>query len=176
MALPIRKKAQIKTERLILKPYSEQDIGTLIDLLTNPEITSTFMVPEMESRSCAEELVKKLIAFSQPDDAKHLEYGIYLSEKLIGFINDCGVEGDEIEIGYVIHPQYQGRGYATEAVQAVITELRKMGFRKVTAGYFSENTASLRVMEKCGMQKTTMTDEEDYRGKRHICKYCEVYL
>ena len=104
MALPIRKKAQIKTERLILKPYSELDIGALIDLLTNPEVTSTFMVPEMESRSCAEELVKKLIVFSQPDDAKHLEYGIYMSEKLIGFINDCGVEGDEIEIGYVIHP------------------------------------------------------------------------
>ena len=176
MALPIRKKAQIKTERLILKPYSEQDIGALIDLLTNPEVTSTFMVPEMESRSCAEELVKKLIVFSQPDDAKHLEYGIYMSEKLIGFINDCGVEGDEIEIGYVIHPQYQGHGYATEAVHAVITELCEMGFRKVTAGYFSENTASLRVMEKCGMQKTTMTDEEDYRGKLHICKYCEIYL
>lgn len=96
-------KKQIKTERLILKPYSEQDIDTLIDLLTNPEITSTFMVPEMGFRSRAEELVRKLI----------------------GFINDCGVEDDEIEIGYVIH---QGHGYATEAVHAIITELREMGF------------------------------------------------
>lgn len=174
MALPIKKKAQIKTERLILKPYSEQDIDTFIDLLTNPEITSTFMVPELESRSRAEELVRKLIVFSQPDDTKHLEYGIYLNGKMIGFVNDCENEDDEIEIGYVIHPQYQGRGYATEAVHAVIAELREMGFRKVTAGYFSENTASLRVMEKCGMQKTTITDEEDYRGKRHICKYCEI--
>lgn len=93
---------------------------------------------------------------------------------MIGFVNDCEIGDDEIEIGYVIHPQYQGRGYATEAVHAVIAELREMGFRKVTAGYFSENTASLRVMEKCGMQKTTITDEEDYRGKRHICKYCEI--
>ena len=66
MALPIKKKTQIKTERLILKPYSGQDIGALIELLTNPEVTSTFMVPEMESRSCAEELVRKLIIFSQP--------------------------------------------------------------------------------------------------------------
>ena len=171
-----QEKTQIKTERLILKPYSEQDIDTLIDLLTNPEVTSTFMVPETESRSCAEELVRKLIVFSRPDDTKHLEYGIYLNEKLIGFINDCGIEDDEIEIGYVIHPQYQGHGYATEAVHAVITELREMGFRKVTAGYFSENTASLRVKEKCGMQKTAITDEEDYRGKRHICKYCEICL
>ena len=154
-----QEKTQIKTERLILKPYSEQDIDTLT-----------------ESRSCAEELVRKLIVFSRPDDTKHLEYGIYLNEKLIGFINDCGIEDDEIEIGYVIHPQYQGHGYATEAVHAVITELREIGFRKVTAGYFSENTASLRVMEKCGMQKTAITDEEDYRGKRHICKYCEICL
>lgn len=174
MALPIKKKAQIKTERLILKPYSEHDIDTFIDLLTNPEITSTFMVPEMGSRSCAEELVKKLIGFSQPDDTKHLEYGIYLGEKMIGFVNDCGVEEDEIEIGYVIHPQYQGHGYATEAVHTVLAELREMGFRKVTAGYFAENTASLRVMEKCGMQRTTITEEEDYRGKRHLCRYCEI--
>ena len=176
MALPIKKKREIKTGRLILRPYSERDIRSLIDLLTNPEVTSTFMVPEMESRSCAEELVRKLIVFSQPDDTKHLEYGIYLNEKLIGFINDCGVENDEIEIGYVIHPQYQGHGYATEAVHTVIAELREMGFRKVTAGYFSENTASLRVMEKCGMQMTTITDEEDYRGRHHICRYCEIYL
>ena len=176
MTLPIKKKREIKAERLTLRPYSERDISSLIDLLTNPEVTSTFMVPEMESRSCAEELVRKLIVFSQPDDTKHLEYGIYLSEKLIGFINDCGAEDDEIEIGYVIHPQYQGHGYATEAVHTVIAELREMGFRKVTAGYFSENTASLRVMEKCGMQKTTITDEEDYRGRHHICRYCEIYL
>ena len=176
MTLPIKKKREIKAERLILRPYSERDISSLVDLLTNPEVTNTFMVPEMESRSRAKELVRKLIVFSQPDDTKHLEYGIYLGEKLIGFVNDCGAEDDEIEIGYVIHPQYQGHGYATEAVHTVIAELREMGFRKVTAGYFSENTASLRVMEKCGMQKTMITDEEDYRGRHHICRYCEIHL
>lgn len=176
MELPIKKKPQIKTERLILRPYSEQDVDFLVDLLTNPEVTSTFMVPEMASRSRAEELARKLIGFSQPGDTKHLEYGIYLNDKMIGFVNDCGIEDDEIEIGYVIHPQYQGHGYATEAVHAIIAELRKMGFRKVTAGYFSENTTSLRVMEKCGMQKTAITEEEDYRGLRHICRYCEICL
>lgn len=176
MELPIKKKPQIKTERLILRPYSEQDVDFLVDLLTNPEVTSTFMVPEMASRSRAEELARKLIGFSQPSDTKHLEYGIYLNDKMIGFVNDCGIEDDEIEIGYVIHPQYQGHGYAAEAVHAIIAELRKMGFRKVTAGYFSENTASLRVMEKCGMQKTAITEEEDYRGQRHICRYCEICL
>ena len=91
MALPIKKKAKIQTERLNLKPYSEQDIDSLIDLLTNPEITSTFMVPKMESRSCEEELVRKLIAFSQAEDTENLEYGVYLGESIIVFVNDCGI-------------------------------------------------------------------------------------
>lgn len=174
MARPIKKKAMIQTERLTLKPYSAQDADELLDILTMPEVTDTFMVPEMESRRCLEELVQKLISFSQVEDDKHLEYGIYLNGKIIGFINDCGIEDDEIEIGYVVHPRYQGRGYATEAVYAVITELREMGFRKITAGYFAENTASLRVMEKCGMRQTNETEEEEYHGRKHICKYCEL--
>ena len=56
-------------------------------------------------------------------------------EKSSIFINDCGIKGEEIEIGYVIHPDHQGHGYATEAVRAIICELREMGFRKVIAGY-----------------------------------------
>lgn len=173
MERPVRKKAEIKTERLTLKPYSEQDIEGMVELLTDPEITSTFMVPDMESRSQTEELAKRLIAFSQIEDTKHLEYGIYLNGKLIGFVNDCGIDADEIEIGYVIHPKYQGKGYATEAVCAALEELREMGFRKVTAGYFLENAASLRVMEKCGMKKTDRMDDVEYRGERHACGYCE---
>ena len=51
----------------------------------------------------------------------------------------------------MIHPDYQGCGYATEAVGAVLRELREMGFRKVIAGFFSENSARRRVMEKCGI-------------------------
>lgn len=174
MVRPIQKKAMIQTERLILKPFSEQNADELMDLLTAPEVTSTFMVPEMESRQDLEKLAQTLISFSQMDDDKHLEYGIYLNGQFIGFVNDCGIKDDEIEIGYVVHPHCQGQGYATEAVRAVITELREMGFRKIIAGYFSENTASLRVMQKCGMQQTDQTAVEEYRGRKHICKYCEL--
>lgn len=105
------------------------------------------MVPEFKNTDEAAALARKLVSFSSPDDTRHLEYGIYLNGCLIGFIIDCGAEGNEIEIGYVIHPDYQGRGYATEAVKAVIGELRDMGFGEVTAGFFAGNTASRRVME-----------------------------
>lgn len=46
MALPIKKKALIEAERLIIKPYSLEDVDGLVNLLMNllmnPEITKTF--------------------------------------------------------------------------------------------------------------------------------------
>lgn len=115
MQLPIIKKALIKTERLCIKPYTLEDFSGLAELLANPEITKTFMVPKFESFEQMENMIKRLISYSRTEDTKHLEYGIYFDAKLIGFINDCGVKNEEIEIGYVIHPAYQGHGYTYRA-------------------------------------------------------------
>ena len=49
MALPIKKKAWMEAERLIIKPYSPENADGLVHLLMNPEITKTFMVPGFES-------------------------------------------------------------------------------------------------------------------------------
>ena len=174
MNLPIQKKPCIRTKRLTLRPFVPEDTAQLVALLTHPEVTKTFMVPDFATPEQAVALAERLIAMSRPEDTRHLEYGICLCGRLIGFINDCGIEEDEIEIGYVMHPDEQGHGYATEAVRAVLAELRDMGFRRVTAGYFEGNEASRRVMEKCGMQPIAYTDEEEYRGVRHLCRYCEV--
>lgn len=37
-----------------------------------------------------------------------------------------------------------------------------------------KNQASLRVMQKCGMSLTDHTDDIDYRGTHHVCRYCEI--
>lgn len=174
MNLPIQKKPCIRTKRLTLRPFVPEDTAQLVALLTHPEVTKTFMVPDFATPDQAVALVSRLIAMSRPEDTVHLEYGICLDGRLIGFVNDCGIEEDEIEIGYVMHPDEQGHGYATEAVRAVLQELRSMGFRRVRAGYFEGNNASRRVMEKCGMQPIDESDEEEYRGEVHRCLYTEV--
>ena len=53
----------------------------------------------------------------------------------------------------MIAPAHQGKGFATEAVEACIEELFRMGFAHIRAGFFEGNVASCRVMEKCGMRK-----------------------
>ena len=172
--MKIIKKSRIDTPRLTLKPYEPQDRERLAELLMNEEITKTFMVPDYPAREQYLELADKLISFSQPEDEVHLECGIFLGSRLIGFINDCGIEDSAIEIGYVIHPEYQKHGYASEAVNAVIHELWDMGFQRITAGFFEENEASRRVMEKCGMTPVDEEDFEEYRGVLHRCLFCEI--
>ena len=69
-----------------------------------------------------------------------------------------------VEIGYGILDAYQGRGYATEAVRAVIAwALTQPGVRVVEAEAESDNAASLRVLEKCGFVPTGKIGEEGPR-------------
>lgn len=172
--MEIREKEEVKAERLVLKPCVDGDREALAGLLMNEEIAKTFMVPDYPTKEQYLELADTLIGFSRIENVKHLVYGVFLDGEMIGFVNDCGFDEEEIEIGYVIHPDRKGRGYATEAVRAVIGDLWDMGFQKVTAGFFEENPASRRVMEKSGMVLNGRSDEGEYRGKIHKCYYCEI--
>jgi len=170
----IKKKKLIKTDRLELKPFRKEDEGLLIDLLTNEEISKTFMIPMYKTTEEYKALISKLYSFSQLDNTEHYEYGVYLKNKLIGFINDCGFKDNEIELGYVINPEYKNNGYATETLKAVLKDLLDMGFKKVTCGYFKENLASKKVMLKAGMKEIDKEDIKEYRGKTYTCKYCSI--
>lgn len=176
MSRCIVKKECIKTNRLTIRPYRKEDRDRLVEMLQNPEITETFMVPDYSDLEQFYELADKLIRFSQVEDTKHLEYGIYLDECLMGFVNDCGYEDDSIELGYVIDPAYKGQGFATEAVAAIINELREMGFKRLIARYFEGNIGSRKVMEKCGMHRNGQSGEEEYRGKTLTWYECEIEL
>lgn len=131
------------------------------------------MLPEFKKREDSRKLAQKIIANSDINNHERLEYGIYLDNILIGTINDVGFNDEEIEVGYLIHPDYQRKGYATEVLKVIINEIGQMGFKRLTAGYFIENTASRRVMEKAGMTKTDLKEEIQYRGSCHSCEYYE---
>jgi RimJ/RimL family protein N-acetyltransferase len=71
------------------------------------------------------------------------------------------VRGVQAELGWVLHPDYAGHGYATEAVRALIAlAFDGMGLRRVTAGCFADNEASWRLMERVGMRRETVAVRE----------------
>ena len=62
----------------------------------NAEITQTYMIPEYKSE---EEAIKLFDRFKELSVSKdHFVYGIYLNDRIIGFINDVEIKEKEIEI------------------------------------------------------------------------------
>jgi RimJ/RimL family protein N-acetyltransferase len=60
----------------------------------------------------------------------------------------------QAELGWVLDPAYGGRGYATEAVRALLRVcFEDLGLRRVVALCFYDNEASWRLMERVGMRR-----------------------
>ena len=160
------------TERLEIKEITLADREEVLDLLTNEIVSKTYMLPEYKCREEAEPLFLRLVEMSQ--NPARFVAGIYLNGRFIGMMNETEIEDKQIEMGYAYLPAYYNCGYATEAFCGAIEYLLNHGFETVQAGAFSENPASLRVMEKCGMTRQTYTDTIDYRGATHTCIYYAI--
>lgn len=167
-----KKQTCLVTERLVLKPFSEDHRQQMLDLLFDKRIKETYMLPDFETREQAAPLFERLMAFSNSDD--HFLYGVFFGAAVVGFINDCEKTDSVMELGYVIAPEHQNKGYATEAVRACIQELFRMGYQQVKAGYFAGNTPSCRVMEKCGMRKLDFEEDIEYKGVLRHCFYYAI--
>ena len=143
-----------------------------IELLTDVEVGKTYMVPDLPDKETKSEFFRRLQERSgRPEN---LLFAVAKEERLIGLIHKVAEEGDRIELGYAILPAEKNRGYASEALQAMIGALFAKGFRVVEAGAFAENAASQRVMEKCGMKRLEKTETVSYRGQDHLCVYCGI--
>ena len=155
-----------------LRPIQLQDREPMLDILTDDTVKQTYMLPDFADRRDALPLFRRLAELSR--DESHYVRGICLEERLIGFLNDVEIQDGSIELGYVIHPNFQGKGYMTNALRSAVDALFSMGYREIICGAFEENAASIRVMVKAGMQKLSRTDEMEYRDKRHQCVYYSI--
>lgn len=162
----------IPTPRLTLRPMVDTDADAVIDILLHPQVTATYMIPDLPTREEQMVLFERFKNLSH-DDSRFV-YGIDLDGRIIGFLNDVDRGEDFIELGYVIYPDHWNQGYAAEALDAAVRELFACGFAAVRAGAFEENPASLRVMEKCGMTPLELTEDIEYRGRTHRCIYREI--
>ncbi len=64
----------------------------------------------------------------------------------------------QAELGWALHPDQEGQGYATEAVRELIRLcFEDLGLRRVQADCFADNEASWRLMERVGMRREVRT-------------------
>lgn len=104
-----------------LRPIQLQDREAMLDILTDDTVKQTYMLPDFADRRDSLPLFRRLAELSR-DESRYVR-GICLEERLIGFLNDVEIQDGSIELGYVIHPDFQGKGYMTNALQSAVDAL-----------------------------------------------------
>lgn len=138
----------IETERLILHPITVQDAPAVFVWSSDPEVNRYMAYPLHNDVSETEAWIATL----RPED---LEFGFYRKEDglLIG-TGGVGPCGDGLHhLGYNLRRDMWGKGYATEAANAMLQWAhRELGICDFAVEHAVGNTASANVIRKCGFQ------------------------
>jgi len=142
----------LETERLVLRRPTLADVKAIARLANDRRIAqNTARIPHPYAVSDAEAFVN-LVA-EQPQDANFL---ITREGEVLGGVG-IDLKPAAPEIGYWLGVPFWGQGYATEAARAVIDyAFEEFGSAELRAGARVVNTASRRVLEKCGFQWTNV--------------------
>ena len=151
----------IVTARLVLRMVSGEDVAAVLGGQQQAGWAKDF--PSDGDRVIARVLAK----YGLPADDEGRRFGHRLivereSGLVVGGIGFFGPpQGGEVEIGYGIVPSRQGRGYATEAVRALVADVIDLdGVQTVIGNVDLGNVASIRVLEKSGMTLSGRTTEQ----------------
>lgn len=146
----------IQTERLLLSALSNDEIRHLIQEERDSEMKVAY-----------EEMLSGCL--QNPKDREwYAPWKMELNSNLgimIGDICFKGLQADgSVEIGYGIHPEYEGKGYTTEAVKAMIQwAFKNENVMRIEAETVADNIASQRILEKNGFKPNGIEGEEGPR-------------
>lgn len=145
----------IQTDRLIIRRYKETDIDMQYRFLQDERLHK-FISPPRISREEELEVIKKWISESDTSDYERWVIALKNTDEPIGNISVNGIDrkNNYCNVGYVILFEYQGRGYATEALKAVSDYLlNNRNYHLVECSCNELNVASSKVMLKAGFKK-----------------------
>ena len=128
----------LETSRLILRPFLDEDIGRLAELMANRDFMRFSLGPY--TREQTQTVLQTFLSWNQAGLPSQFAVIFRSYNELIGY---CGFlhqhldRADEIEIGYRLDPDYWNRGLARETAQAV----RDHAFRDLTLskGHFTDS-------------------------------------
>lgn len=156
----------IETARLHLRPYTIHDFDALYTILSD-NITMRFWPEPFSAEKTLSRIKKSLSAYDATGFGKFAVIH-KISGRLIG---DCGITVVEVDsnkennLGYIIHHEFQGYGYGSEAAKACLGyAFHDLKLKRLTANMDANNSASIRVAEKIGMTKEKEFFNKNNRG------------
>ena len=151
-----KKETKIKTKRMLIQPMSDQEIEDLIETSESNELRAAY---------------GEMLSGCKRNSENRVWYApwrmtLKSDHTYIGNLGFKGTAHDNaVEIGYGVLPGYEGKGYTTEAVQAMAQwAFGNSDVIFVEAETEPDNKASQRVLEKCGF----IPDGDGKEGPRFV--------
>ncbi len=161
----------LKTKRLTLKDYNEDQINDLFEIFGDAE---TMKYYDMFAYSKPEE-VKELIDlfYKRLEKGEGIRWGVFLENKLIG---TCGFNKyrayGRADIGYDLNRKYWGKGYMSEAVKKVIHYgFNELKIHRIEAFITPGNIASEKVALKNNFTKEGLLNHVTYYKGAYQSQY-----
>lgn len=157
------------TDRLILRPMTLDDAPALLSYRSIPEVNTYTYTPVWTSIDDATTHVEKYVPMLNDPDAGFGKWMIVRQDTnaVIGDVflhKDSELQGTT-EIGYIIHPDHAGHGFATEAARTALRfGFEEWGVHRIYDRVDEENVGSVRVCERPGMLQEARLVENDKRG------------
>ncbi len=168
-----RRCPDLKTPRLVLRPFRMSDAEAVFAYASDPQVTRFVRFQTHRNLGDTRKFLRNLDRLHRGAPA----WAITLknSGQLVGscgFVNSSK-ENRVAEIGYVLARPHWGRGYAVEAVRALLDYgFRRMKLNRIHAQTLVENTRSARVLEKAGMKfEGVLRAWERIKGR-----YCDMRM
>jgi len=145
---------RIVTPSSVLRPWTPDDAGSLVRHANNPRIAAmmrdAFPYPYTPADACR-------FIDAAMDTASHLYLAIEIGGEAVGGIGIqplVDVKHRTAEIGYWLSEPFWGRGIVTDAVRSLVpVAFERFDIVRLEAGVFSNNPASMRVLEECGFER-----------------------
>jgi RimJ/RimL family protein N-acetyltransferase len=155
------------TERLVLRPFRPDDLAAF-HAMHSDESVVRWLYNEPRSEQEAQQLLgRKIAGAALTEEGQWLSCAITLRESgaVVGDLSlhwvseahRCG------EVGFIVAPAHQGRGYTTEAAAALLPfAFETMGWHRLIGRAEARNRGSARVLEKLGMRREAHLVENEW--------------
>ena len=162
---------RLETERLVLRVRTVADAEDIFDYASRPEVSYPAGFPPVKILEDEIYYLEHILLKRNKKENLPAGYGIVVkgTDKVIGSVDfPRRHEDDVLEIGYIFHPDYWGRGYVSEAARALIDlAFKELILHKIELSCFGYNLQSQRVAEKLGFTlEARIRDRKDAQGNR----------
>ncbi len=146
----------LKTRRLILRPIRLSEAPLYFENASRSEVNFAAGILPPKSVAFTRGQIRAALRAWKGHGARKMAFSIYSKRDRawIGGINLRWPHGGVGEIGYAVHPDHWGKGYATEAVERIVAlAFEKFSAHRVQATCWVKNAGSRRVLKKTGFRE-----------------------